>query len=356
MSGPFRRFPFDDDLDASEQITLPASPVVREELPEAEADDSELLRCQPSALFLLDQAGILVRVGGTWQGVTGLRPEHVLGRPLHQFLKLPPSSHPRGLYAESGVCEEASIGRGGLSRRVRIVWQRGETRVAGSLEQPGPAAREAYERSEQLRRAEEAVEQTIACLGTTLDPVQGQHVVRMMSYAVRLGEIYGLDAAGLQSVRWGAALHDVGKARVPQDILGKRGPLSADEFDVVVQHPVWGAEILEKLEFLPDAARQAVLHHHERWDGQGYPAGLVEERIPVSARIVMIADVFDALTSDRSYKEAWTPEAAGEFLLRESGRAFDPALVRLFLERVMDLGYLYQVAGDQAAEDATDPG
>ena len=93
-----------------------------------------------------------------------------------------------------------------------------------------------------------------------------------------------------------------------------------------------------------------MLHHHERWDGQGYPAGLIEERIPTSARIVMIADVFDALTSDRSYKTAWTPEAAGEFLLRESGRAFDPELVRLFLERVLDLGYLYQ-----AAEGQTDP-
>ncbi|GAA4022030.1 hypothetical protein GCM10022631_40440 [Deinococcus rubellus] len=347
MSGPFRRFPFNGDLDASEQTVPSARPLVQDDVPEAEADDSELLRCQPSALFLLDQAGMLMRIGGNWQGVTGLLPEHVLGRPLHQFLKLPLGSHPRGLYAESGVCEEASIGRGGLSRRVRIVWQRGETWVAGSLEQPGPAAREAYERSEKLRRAEEALEQTIACLGTTLDPVQGQHVMRMTSYATRLGEIYGLDAAGLRSVRWGAALHDVGKARVPQDILNKRGPLSADEFDVVVQHPVWGAEILEKLEFLPDAARQAVLHHHERWDGQGYPAGLVEERIPISARIVMIADVFDALTSDRSYKDAWTPEAAGEFLLRESGRAFDPELVQLFLERVLDLGYLDQDAGNE---------
>ena len=350
MSGPFRRFPFNDYLDDSEQITPPARPVVGEDLPEIEADDGELLRCQPSALFLLDQAGILVRVGGNWQGVTGLLPEHVLGRPLHQFIKLPQSSHPRGLYAESGVCEEASIGRGGLSRRVRIVWQRGETRVAGSLEQPGLAAREAYERSERLRRVEEALEQTIACLGTTLDPVQGQHVVRMMSYATRLGEIYGLDEAGLRSVRWGAALHDVGKARVPQDILNKRGPLSADEFDVVVQHPVWGAEILERLEFLPDAARQAVLHHHERWDGQGYPAGLLSAGIPIPARIVMIADVFDALTSDRSYKDAWTPEAAGEFLLRESGRAFDPDLVRLFLERVLDLGHLYQGAETETGE------
>ncbi|AWN23437.1 PAS sensor protein [Deinococcus irradiatisoli] len=346
MSGPFRRFPFHDYLETAEQVAPLPRPLIEEAAPETAPDDAELLACQPSALFLLDKAGMLVRLGGNWQGVTGLLPEHVLGRPLHQFLKLP-ASHPRGLYAESGVCEEASIGRGGLSRRVRVVWQRRGERTAGTLELPGQAAREAYERSERLRRAEEALEQTIACLGTTLDAVQGQHVIRMVAYATRLGEVYGLDEHELRSVRWGAALHDVGKARVPSDILGKRGPLSAEEFDVVVQHPVWGAEILERLEFLPDAARQAVLHHHERWDGQGYPAGLNQERIPVSARIVMIADVFDALTSDRSYKHAWTPAAAGEFLIRESGRAFDPALVRLFLEQVLDLGYLY---GDDPAE------
>ncbi len=346
MSGPPRRFR--DFLDPSERISLPA-PLIAEQAAEAPADDAELLACQPSALFLLDQAGLVVRLGGNWQHVTGLLPEQVLGRPLHQFLKLPVSSHPRGLYAESGVCEEASIGRAGMSRRVRIVWQRQNERTAGSLELPSAAAKLAYERSERLRRAEEALEQTIECLGTTLDAVQGQHVLRMVSYATRLGEAYGLDDEALKALRWGAALHDVGKARVPQTILSKRGPLSADEFDVVVQHPVWGAEILERLEFMPPASRQAVLHHHERWDGGGYPAGLLEERIPISARIVMIADVFDALTSDRSYKAAWTPDAAGEFLIRESGRAFDAQLVRLFLERVLDLGYLYQGNADVAA-------
>ncbi len=321
-------------------MAAPARALVEEALPEPALCDADLLACQPSALFLLDKAGTLVRLGGNWQGVTGLIPEQVLGRPLHQFLKLP-ATHPRGLYAQSGVCEEASIGRGGLSRRVRVSWQRQEGRTAGTLELPAQAAREAYERSERLRRTEEALDQTIACLGTTLDAVQGQHVVRMVAYATRLGEIYGLSEQELRSVRWGAALHDVGKVRVPADILSKRGPLTAEEFDVVVQHPVWGAEILERLEFLPEAARQAVLHHHERWDGQGYPAGLHQDRIPISARIVMIADVFDALTSDRSYKQAWTPSAAGEFLIREAGRAFDPALVRLFLEQVLDLGYLY---------------
>ncbi|AZI41913.1 HD-GYP domain-containing protein [Deinococcus psychrotolerans] len=345
MSGPFSRYPF-DDLGATEQASLPERPSVQGQQPDIEANDAELLALQPSALFLLDQAGILIRLGGNWQGVTGLRPEQVLGRPLHQFVKLPPSSHPQGLYAQSGVCEEASIGRGGLSKRVRLVWQRGEGGTGGSLELPGPREREIYERSEKLRRAEVALEQTITCLGTTLDTFQSHHVKRMVSYAVRLGQAYGLSEQDLSALRWGATLHDVGKVRVPQHILIKTGPLSAEEFGVVLQHPQWGAEILGQLDFLPDAARDAVLHHHERWDGQGYPAGLREDQIPLLARIVMIADVFDALTSDRSYKTAWTPAAAGEYLIRESGRAFEGDLVRLFLERVMDLGYLY---GDQAS-------
>jgi putative nucleotidyltransferase with HDIG domain len=342
LSGPFRRFPFDDSChDASEQIGPPPRKLIADEEAPLQTDDAALLAAQPSALFLLDEGGAIVRVGGNWQAVTGLTPEQVMGKPLYHFLKLPQTSHPQGLYAESGVCEEGSIGRGGIMKRVRAVWKRGERQTAGNLELPGPAAKVAYERSERLRRAEDALEQTIGCLGTTLDAVQGQHVVRMVSYAMRLGEAYGLSGQELRAVRWGAALHDVGKARVPQDILGKRGPLTADEFDVVVQHPVWGVEILERLEFLPDAARQAVLHHHERWDGQGYPAGLLQEGIPLPARIVMIADVFDALTSDRSYKRAWTPGDAAEFMIREAGRSFDPKLVRLFIEQVLDLGHLY---------------
>ena len=341
MSGPFRRFPFIGDPE--DQILPPTQPLIPEEVPEAEPDDSELLRLQPTALFLLDQGGVVLNMGGGWLQVTGLTPEHLLGRPLHQFLKLP-DSFPDGLAAESGVCEEAHIGLGGLSRRVRVVWQWQGKRLAGSLETPGEAVRLAFERSERLRRAEDALEQTITCLGTTLDAVQGQHVVRMVSYATRLGKAYGLGEVELRAVRWGAALHDVGKARVPPEILGKPGPLSAAEFEVIVQHPQWGAQILERLEYLPLAARQAVLHHHERWDGQGYPAGLLEERIPLTARIVMIADVFDALTSDRSYKQAWAPDVAAEFLIREAGRAFDPRLVRLFISEVLQLGELYEQA------------
>ena len=340
MSGPFRRFPFTGIWDESERIKMPELPKPVEPI-DTDADDAELLKFQPSALFLLDQAGLVVRVGGNWQAVTGLTPEHVLGRPLHQFLKLPVGSHPQGLYAESGVCEEAKMLHQGLSKRVRVIWQRSERRTAGNLEIPGTAARVAYDRSERLRRSEDALEQTITCLGTTLDAVEGKHVVRMVSYATRLGTVYGLDDKELRAVRWGAALHDVGKVRLPPEILAKRGPLDAAEFEVVVQHPAWGAKILERLEFLPLAARQAVLHHHERWDGQGYPAGLREEAIPLPARIVMIADVFDALTSDRSYKEAWTPEDAAQFLIRESERAFDGKLVRIFIEQVLDLGYLY---------------
>ena len=341
MSGPFRRFPFIGQ-DPSELFTPPPRPIIPDEVPEAEPDDSELLRLQPTALFLLDQGGVVLHLAGAWPQVTGLPHEHLLGQPLHQFLKLP-DHFPDGLAAESGVCEEARIGFRGLSRRVRVVWQWQGNRVAGSLETPGEAVRLAFERSERLRRAEDALEQTIACLGTTLDAVQGQHVVRMVSYATRLGVAYGLSESDLRAVRWGAALHDVGKMRVPPEILGKPGPLSAAEFDVIVQHPQWGAQILERLEYLPQAARQAVLHHHERWDGQGYPSGLLAQRIPLTARIVMIADVFDALTSDRSYKQAWSPDTAAEFLIRESGRAFDPGLVRLFITEVLHLGELYDL-------------
>ena len=317
-------------------------PLIAEQAAEAPADDAELLACQPSALFLLDQAGLVVRLGGSWQQVTGLLAEQVLGRPLHQFLKLPSSSHPRGLYAESGVCEEASIGRAGMSRRCE---SSGSVKTGAPLaawNSPAPLPNSPMSAVNVCAAPRKPWSRPWRVWAPPWTRCRGSMCCGWCRHATRLGEAYRLDDEALKALRWGAALHDVGKARVPQTILSKRGPLSADEFDVVVQHPVWGAEILERLEFIPQASRQAVLHHHERWDGGGYPAGLLEERIPISARIVMIADVFDALTSDRSYKAAWTPDAAGEFLIRESGRAFDAGLVRLFLERVLGLGYLYE--------------
>jgi HD-GYP domain-containing protein (c-di-GMP phosphodiesterase class II) len=131
-------------------------------------------------------------------------------------------------------------------------------------------------------------------------------------------------------VQWGALLHDVGKIAVPDLILRKPGPLSAEEWESMRTHAAAGHEIIKNVGFLSPAA-EIVLAHHERFDGKGYPRGLAAEQIPLGARIFAIADTFDAITSERPYKRAISAEEALAEILRHSGTQFDPAAVRAFL-------------------------
>src|SRR5262249_35628056 len=132
-------------------------------------------------------------------------------------------------------------------------------------------------------------------------------------------------------------LHDIGKIGVPEQVLGKQGPLDAQEAEIMQRHPAIGARILEKLDLLKDAA-PIVLHHQERWDGDtssaypGYPSGLKGESIPLGARIVAVVDAFDAMTTDRPYRAALSAERAVEELRRQRGRQFDPRVVDVFLQ------------------------
>jgi putative two-component system response regulator len=125
-------------------------------------------------------------------------------------------------------------------------------------------------------------------------------------------------------------LHDIGKIGVPETVLGKRGPLDAREWELMQRHPLIGAQIIAPFEFLA-AGAQAVRHHHERWDGTGYPDGLAGEAIPLSARIVAVADVYDALTSARPYREALPPEDALAYVVTAAGRTLDERVVAAFV-------------------------
>ncbi len=159
------------------------------------------------------------------------------------------------------------------------------------------------------------------------------HCERVADYACRLALAAGLDARALPWFRMGALLHDVGKVDVPSSILNKPGRLTEDEWDVMRAHPERGVQLLADVDF-PWDIRPMVLHHHERWDGGGYPYGLAGEEIPVAARVLCVADVFDALTTTRSYRSAFTASAALEIMEGDAGHAFDPRLFELF-ERVV---------------------
>ena len=280
-----------------------------------------LLSAQPAALFLLDRAGVIQHVGGAWEQVTEYAAEEMIGRTLASILRLPIAG-PDGLLGGPGRNADARLLTRTGVQVVTVSWQHQGEHIAGHLERRRPVPAQAPSGRE--------LDQAVYCLGVALDGGQGQHVDRMISLATRLAEAICLPDEQLREVRWGAALHDVGKSRVPQDILSKNGPLTPEEFGVIRNHPAWGLEIVKTLEFLTEPVRAAVVHHHERYDGQGYPHGLSGEAIPLSARIVAIADVFDALTSARSYKPAWSPQDAAAHLIAGAGSQFDPWLVRVF--------------------------
>lgn len=137
----------------------------------------------------------------------------------------------------------------------------------------------------------------------------------------------------LTHLRWGAYLHDLGKLAIPDSILKKPGKLEPEEWERMQAHTTLGEEMARRLGFLPQATLQVIRHHHERWDGSGYPDGLAGEAIPLLARVFALADVYDALTSERPYKRAWSHEEALAEIRRQAGRHFDPELARIFLQQ-----------------------
>jgi len=183
----------------------------------------------------------------------------------------------------------------------------------------------------QLERAEGV----ITTLGLTIearDPYTGGHCERLSRYAVSLGQALGSDDATLKALRLGGYLHDLGKIAVSDAILLKPGPLDDDERQKVETHAAIGADLVNGLRTL-DGVRSIIRHHHERWDGSGYPDGLKGDAIPYGARIMAVVDVYDALRTARPYKESLGHAEAIEILARETdGGSWDPRVVGKFLE------------------------
>ncbi len=162
------------------------------------------------------------------------------------------------------------------------------------------------------------------------DEIGQRHVPRMQLFAAGLAKALGMSETDIQGVKTASLLHDIGKLAVPEHILSKPGPLTQEEFQKIRIHPQVGAEIIGGVPF-PYPVAPLILCHHERWDGNGYPAGLAGDRIPLGARILSLVDYFDAVTSDRPYQRRVTIEAALELLRRESGKALDPKVVETFI-------------------------
>lgn len=177
---------------------------------------------------------------------------------------------------------------------------------------------------------------TVEALATAIDAKDQTthcHVRRVQIYAAGMGRIFGLSDSEIEALRAGALLHDVGKLAVPDHILNKPGRLTAAEFEKMKVHTTVGAEILSRVEF-PYPVVPIVRHHHEQWNGLGYPDGLKGEDIPITARILAVVDSFDSVREDRPYRPGMTCDEASALLLRGAGITFDPNVVDLFLKNL----------------------
>ncbi|MEA2101196.1 MAG: response regulator [Thermodesulfobacteriota bacterium] len=161
------------------------------------------------------------------------------------------------------------------------------------------------------------------------DPHTSQHSTRVTTLSMEIGKAYHLHDDEIETLYIAASLHDIGKVGIPDSILLKPGPLSDEEFDMIKKHPEMGADIIKPI--LPmNKEAEIIRHHHERYDGKGYPSGLAEDKIPILSRIIAIADSYDAMTSDRPYRKGMTHAAALEEIRKCSGTQFDPDLTRIF--------------------------
>jgi HD-GYP domain-containing protein (c-di-GMP phosphodiesterase class II) len=188
-------------------------------------------------------------------------------------------------------------------------------------------ATEALRAAEAERRLELTLEASVCSLAALLDlrdGYTGQHSSTVVDLCDQVGRRLGVTGEDLGHLRIAAHLHDLGKIGVPDQILHKPGPLDETEWSIMREHPVWGARALESIPGFQQASR-AVRHHHERWDGSGYPDGLAGAAIPIGARVIAVCDAYEAMTSTRPYRPALAEPLARERIVAGTGTHFDPA-------------------------------
>jgi putative nucleotidyltransferase with HDIG domain len=230
--------------------------------------------------------------------------------------------------AETELVEEVERLRSELARREREAAdkERQLERYAADLRETFKQERA---RSQELQRSYVATVRALSDAVEARDAYTGEHAARVAAYGMEIARSLRAPFADVPEIEFGFLLHDIGKVAIPDAILRKPGPLSGEERALMAQHPVIGAHIVRGIEFLAEAV-EVVRSHHERWDGAGYPDALAGNRIPLTARVFTIADVLDALTTDRPYRPKSSLTVAREMIVAESGRQFDPEVVDAF--------------------------
>jgi putative nucleotidyltransferase with HDIG domain len=201
-----------------------------------------------------------------------------------------------------------------------------------------------------LAETERSYDATLSALSNALDVRDTEtegHARRVVQYLRLVADELGVPASERTVLLRGALLHDIGKIGVPDDILRKAGPLTSSEWMTMRRHPSYGARIIAGIPFL-DSVAEIIKHHHERWDGTGYPDGLIGDEIPLGARMFSVADSFDAMTADRPYRRGMDAVSARAEILRHSGTQFDPGVVEAFMR--IPLERLLRIAPHEAAQ------
>jgi ribonuclease P protein subunit RPR2 len=201
-------------------------------------------------------------------------------------------------------------------------------------------------RAQELQRSYTATVSALSNAVEARDAYTGQHAERVAAYGTEIAGTVGMRVSDHPGLEFGFLLHDIGKVAVPDAILYKPEALTDEERALIEQHPLIGAAIVGRVGFLSGAV-EVVRSHHERWDGRGYPDGLVGEQIPLSARVFAVADVLDALTTNRPYRPASTFAVAREMITAESGAQFDPRVVAAF--NSIEDGTFERIAADVRA-------
>ncbi len=198
-----------------------------------------------------------------------------------------------------------------------------------------------------LEQTQDEMIVTLASILDAKDDDTGKHVTRVAEFSKLLAELYGLDAETVRLIYKAAPLHDAGKVAIPDHILNKPGKFEPHEWEIMKTHAMEGYKIFSD-STRPILKMAAVIakEHHERWDGNGYPDGLKGEEIHIAGRIVILADIFDALTHKRAYKEAWSCEEALAYIEKNSNAVFEPKLVRLFSEHFEDFKAIHRSLSD----------
>ncbi|OAT85916.1 HD-GYP domain-containing protein [Desulfotomaculum copahuensis] len=311
----------------------------------------QVLDVLPGPLFVVGPDGRLIYVNRAAEADLGVRREKVLGRFLADALYGGEKFDFRGRY-RSALLETVETGREFSLRTVEVktIFNRlPKTYLVDTFVLAGPdgkmlgACAAYHDVSRDRRLLKQAVISRLASASEHFETIYAfaeaigardlytmGHSEKVAEYARLIADQLGLDDSEVDRAYLCGIVHDVGKIGVPEDILNKPGPLSPDEFAQITHHPDMGATILSHISWLEDVV-PVIMAHHERYDGKGYPRGLQGEEIPLLSRILAVADAFDAMTSDRSYRKALPLKTALDELRRGAGCQFDPRVVDAFL-------------------------